>query len=164
VAVRVSQDIRFVTAATPAYLDRHGRPRVPADLHGHNCIRFRLPDDRILPWVFCIDGKEVELKVNGPIITNDADLTISAALESIGVIYTVEEYVALMIKDGRLVQLLDESMLPVEDGFFMYYPSRRQNSAALRALIEFLRANLRTAAATEHGSSHINGSQKCPAN
>jgi DNA-binding transcriptional LysR family regulator len=154
VAVRVSQDIRFVAAATPAYVERHGRPRVPADLHSHSCIQFRLPDERVLPWVFCVDGKEVELKVNGPIITNDADLTISAALESIGVIYAVEEYVASMIKVGRLVRLLDESMLPIEDGFFMFYPSRRQNSAALRALIEFLRANLRCPAPLQPALSH----------
>jgi DNA-binding transcriptional LysR family regulator len=56
--------------------------------------------------------------------------------------YLYEEYVASHIADGRLVSLLDESALPVTEGFFMFYPSRRQNPAALRVLIEFLRSEL----------------------
>jgi DNA-binding transcriptional LysR family regulator len=46
-----------------------------------------------------------------------------------------------MIADGRLVSLLDKSGLPVTEGFFLFYPSRRQNSAALRAFIDFLRSD-----------------------
>jgi DNA-binding transcriptional LysR family regulator len=69
---------------------------------------------------------------------------IGAALEGIGVAYLYEEYVASLVADGRLVSLLDKSALPVTDGFFLFYPSRRQNPAALRAFIEFLRTELRT--------------------
>jgi DNA-binding transcriptional LysR family regulator len=68
---------------------------------------------------------------------------IRAALEGIGVIYLMEEYVAPMIADGRLVALFDDSVLPRMPGFCMFYPSRRQNPAALQALIEFLRTSLR---------------------
>jgi DNA-binding transcriptional LysR family regulator len=57
-----------------------------------------------------------------------------------------EDYVASLVADGRLVSLLDKSVLPVTDGFFLFYPSRRQNPAALRALIEFLRSDFRACA------------------
>ena len=67
-------------------------------------------------------------------------------LEGIGIAYLYEDYVASLVADGRLVSLLDKSVLPVTDGFFLFYPSRRQNPAALRALIEFLRSDFRAGA------------------
>jgi DNA-binding transcriptional LysR family regulator len=76
-------------------------------------------------------------------VINDPELVINAALDGVGIAYLYEEYVAGMIADGRLVSLLDKSALPVTEGFFLFYPSRRQNSAALRALIDFLRSELR---------------------
>jgi DNA-binding transcriptional LysR family regulator len=86
----------------------------------------------------------VEFEVEGSVVViNDPELVISAALEGIGVAYLYEEYVSALVASGRLVSLLDTSFLPVTDGFFLFYPDRRQNPAALRALIEFLRADLR---------------------
>jgi DNA-binding transcriptional LysR family regulator len=79
-------------------------------------------------------------------VINDPDLVISAALEGIGVAYLYEEYVASLIADGRLVSLLDQSALPITEGYFLFYPSRRQNPAALRALIDFLRSEMRSTA------------------
>jgi DNA-binding transcriptional LysR family regulator len=76
-------------------------------------------------------------------VVNEGDLLISTALEGIGVIYIMEEYVASMIAEGRLILLFGDSVLPRIPGFFLYYPSRRQNPAALQVLIEFMRANLR---------------------
>jgi DNA-binding transcriptional LysR family regulator len=143
IAVRVTDDMRQVAVASPSYVARHGRPQAPADLHAHNCIRFRLSGSGVIPWQFLVDGKLAELEVHGSVIVNEPDLLIRAAIEGIGVIYIMEEYVAPMIADGRLVALLDDSVLPRMPGFFMFYPSRRQNPAALQALIEFLRANLR---------------------
>src|SRR5262249_27326168 len=105
--------------------------------------RFRLPGDGFIPWEFVVDGKLVEFDVSGSVIVNEPELLIRTALAGIGVIYGIEEYVAPMIADGRLIALLDDSVLPRMPGFFMYYPSRRQNPAALQALIEFLRTNLR---------------------
>ena len=87
------------------------------------------------------------------VVLNDPELVISAALEGIGVAYLYEEYVASLVADGRLVSLLDKSVLPVTDGFFLFYPSRRQNPAALRALIEFLRSDLRASARTAKAKS-----------
>ena len=151
IAVRVTNDMHYHVVASPDYLARRGRPRTPSELHGHNCIRYRLPDGRFIPWIFVVDGKTAEFDVEGSIVVlNDPELVISAALAGIGVAYLYEEYVASHIADGRLVSLLDSSALPVTEGFFMFYPSRRQNPAALRVLIEFLRSELRgTARATE---------------
>jgi DNA-binding transcriptional LysR family regulator len=143
IATRVTHDMHYLVVASPDYVRRHGRPRVPGDLYTHNCIRYRLPGGGFIPWVFVVDGKTIEFNVQGSIIVvNDPDLVISAALEGIGVAYLYQEYVAPLVADGRLVSLLDKSALPVTDGFFLFYPSRRQNPAVLRALIEFLRSEL----------------------
>ena len=86
----------------------------------------------------------IEFDVEGSfVVLNDPELVISAALEGVGVAYLYEEYVASLVAGGRLVSLLENSALPTTDGFFLFYPSRRHNSAALRALIEFLRTELR---------------------
>jgi DNA-binding transcriptional LysR family regulator len=139
--------MHYLVVASPEYLALHGRPRTPADLQAHNCIRYRLPGGGFIPWVFVVDGKTVEFDISGSVVViNDPELVISAALEGIGVAYLYEEYVASLVAGGRLVSLLDKSALPITDGFFLFYPSRRQNPAALRALIEFLRLNARTGA------------------
>ena len=151
IAVRVTNDMHYHVVASPEYLARRGRPRTPSELHGHNCIRYRLPDGRFIPWIFVVDGRTAEFDVEGSVVVlNDPELVISAALAGIGVAYLYEEYVASHIADGRLVSLLDKTALPVTEGFFMFYPSRRQNPAALRVLIEFLRSEL-------HGTARATG-------
>jgi DNA-binding transcriptional LysR family regulator len=144
IALRVSDDMRVVVAASPRYLARYSRPKTPADLREHNCIRFRLPSGNTYPWNFRVRGKNVEVEVGGSLVVNDPQLTINLALEGAGLMYSAEGFVAPMIADGRLISLLDDSSLPRLDGLYMYYPSRRQNSAALQALINFLRTNSKT--------------------
>jgi len=147
IATRVSSDMHYLVVASPDYLARRGWPQTPADLSAHNCIRYRLPGGGFIPWIFVADGKTVEFDVQGSVVViNDPELVISAALEGIGIAYLYEDYVASLVADGRLVSLLDKSVLPVTDGFFLFYPSRRQNPAALRALIEFLRSDFRAGA------------------
>jgi DNA-binding transcriptional LysR family regulator len=143
IAVRVTDDLRYVAVASPDYLARHGRPQTPADLHAHNCIRLRFPGGEFLPWRFVIEGKVVEIEVGGSVVVKDADLLVDAALEGNGVTYIVEEYVCPLVASGRLAFVLGE-FAQTASGFFMFYPSRRQNPAALQALIEFLRTNLRS--------------------
>jgi DNA-binding transcriptional LysR family regulator len=144
IAMRASNDMHYLVVASPDYLKRHGSPQTPADLSAHNCIRYRLPGGGFIPWMFVVDGRPVEFDVEGSVVViNDPELVIRAALAGIGIGYLYEEYVASLVAEGRLVSLLDRSFLPVTDGFFLFYPSRRQNPAALRALIEFLRAEVR---------------------
>ena len=147
IATRVSSDMHYLVVASPDYLARRGWPQTPADLSAHNCIRYRLPGGGFIPWVFVAAGKTVEFDVQGSVVViNDPELVISAALEGVGIAYLYEDYVASLVADGRLVSLLDKTVLPVTDGFFLFYPSRRQNPAALRALIEFLRSDFRAGA------------------
>jgi DNA-binding transcriptional LysR family regulator len=143
IAVRITGDIRSIVVASPDYLARHPVPRTPADLEAHNCIRVRFPSGEFSPWEFAKDGERLELEVDGSVIVNEAELAIRAALDGIGVLAILDDYVAPMIADGRLVQLLTDWMPPPSDGFFLYYPSRRQNPAALQVLIDFLRSNLK---------------------
>jgi DNA-binding transcriptional LysR family regulator len=158
IAVRATNDMRLVAVASPDYVARRGRPQTPADLRAHNCIRLRLPDGAFIPWQFVAEGTTVEPDVEGSVIVNDPELVVSAAVEGIGVAYIFEDYVAPMLADGRLVRVLEDSALPPAKGFFLYYPSRRQNPAALQALIGFLRTNLRT-----NGSAvKVNGSPVKP--
>jgi DNA-binding transcriptional LysR family regulator len=144
IAVRVTDDLRVVVVASPDYLSRHPRPEKPQDLHAHNCIRLRFPSGAFAPWRFAIGGNVVEIEVEGSLIANEAGLLVQAALGGAGVLYVLEEFAAPMIATGQLVPLLEAWIPPPSEGFFLYYPSRRQNLASLRALIDFLRANLKT--------------------
>jgi DNA-binding transcriptional LysR family regulator len=157
IAVRVTNDMRFHVVASPDYLARRGRPLKPIDLQAHNCLRLRLPSGDFIPWEFVAEGKTVELQVEGSMVVNDPDLLVSAALEGIGVIYELEVYVQPMLANGSLVSLLGDSERPPLEGFFLYYPSRRQNPAALQALIEFFRKESRGSGrsqASQHSDSN----------
>ena len=163
IAMRVTNDMHYLVVASPDYVARRGRPQTPGDLYAHNCIRYRLPGGGFIPWVFVADGKTFEIQVEGSVVViNDPELVINAALEGIGVAYLYEEYVAPLVASGRLVSLLDKSALPVTDGFFLFYPSRRQNPAALRALIEFLRAELRAGAAARANGNGNASAMRAP--
>ncbi len=144
IAMRITDNVRYVVVAAPGYLARRGLPQRPADLHAHSCIRIRLSAGGFIPWRFVIQGRTVEIEVEGPLILDDPDLVVSAALDGIGIAYIDEDYVASMIADGRLVRVLEDAVVPTTDGFFLFYPTRRHNSAALRAFIDFLRANVQT--------------------
>jgi DNA-binding transcriptional LysR family regulator len=146
IAAPITDDLRFVAVASPDYFARHSPPRTPKDLEAHNCIRLHFGGGQFLRWEFSVEGKLLEFNVDGSLIVNDLDLGIRAALDGIGILYVRAEYVARMIADGRLVPTLEQWMPPPSDGFVLYYPSRRQNPAALKALIDFLRKNLKTGA------------------
>jgi DNA-binding transcriptional LysR family regulator len=143
VAVRVSPDVRLLTVASPDYLARRGTPSKPEDLREHNCIRLRFPSGDLLPWLFERKGKQIEVDVEGSIITNDEHLTARLAADGVGVLYVAEPYVHTLMAEGKLVSVLTE-WIPSPDSFYLYYPSRRQNPAALQAFVEFLKNKLKT--------------------
>jgi len=139
IAVPVSGPARMTVVGSPDYFARRPPPRTPDDLKDHTCIRFRLPTSRNLyRWEFERDGKPLEVAVNGPLTLNDLETATRAAVDGIGLTYSEVEYVAPLVAAGRLVPVL-EDWLPPFPGFFLYYPSRRQMPAALRALIDTLR-------------------------
>src|ERR1700730_4236029 len=107
IAVRISDEIRRVVVASPDYLARHPRPQTPQDLLSHNCIRMRFPSGAFLQWQFAVEGKIVELEVNGSVIVNEPELLVRAALDGIGLLYMVEDYVRPIICARRLLRGLE---------------------------------------------------------
>ena len=89
-------------------------------------------------WEFEKRGKPVTVAVSGPLIVTDVELTLRAALDGLGLAFLFEEHVAGHIARGDLVRVLEDWCPPFE-GFFLYYPSRRQQPAALKALVDALR-------------------------
>src|SRR5215467_834125 len=139
VAVRIGEDARPTVVASPGYLTRHPRPKAPADLREHNCVRHRFASGVVPQWVFEKRGKSLEVMVSGSLITNDGDLAIRAALDGVGIARLPAGMIETFIASKQLIPLLQD-WAPRSVGFFLYYPSRRQMPAALRALIDFVRA------------------------
>lgn len=138
VAVRVSADHRPAIVGSPAYFESHPRPKSPRDLVRHRCINFRHGRDEIYRWEFDKGKQSLTVAVNGPLIVDDEQLVIHAAPGGVGVAYLSEERAAPHLATGALLRVLEPWCQPFP-GFFLYYPSRRQQPAALSALIETLR-------------------------
>ena len=139
VAVKVSAEQRAAIVAAPSYFDSHPKPKTPRDLTAHRCIRYRMgAGGPVYRWEFEKRGKPVTVSVSGPLIVNDVEVTLRAALDGLGLAFLFEEHAAEHIARGKLVRVL-EDWCPPFDGFFLYYPSRRQQPAALRALVDTLR-------------------------
>lgn len=139
IAVRLTPDVKMVAVASPEYLARHGIPRTPGDLHGHACINWRLQvDGRAYRWEFEKKGKRIELAVDGPLVTNHADVGVAAALEGLGIAYAFDhEGMNEHLARGALVRVLADWSI-ARPGLFLYHPSRRYFPAALRAFIDCL--------------------------
>lgn len=138
IAVRVGPDTRCVVVATPGYFARHPAPDTPTELQSHNCIGYRLTGGGLLSWDFARDGKKTSIKSNGQMVVNDGPLALMAVRAGVGIGYMMEEDVADDVANGRLVQVLSD-WCPIFPGCYLYYPSRRQQSHAMRALIAALR-------------------------
>jgi DNA-binding transcriptional LysR family regulator len=138
IAVRLTGEMEMMAVASADYLARHGTPETPDELHSHACLNWRWPTDGSLyRWEFEEDGREYEISVNGPIIANDIELVLQAALQGIGIAYTSHEWIEGWLKDGKLVRVL-ERYSPKFPGIYLYHPSRRQQPPALRAFIDCL--------------------------
>src|SRR5690242_10359274 len=138
IAVRVSADHQPVIVGSPAYFESHPRPRTPRDLLQHQCINFRHGSAGVYRWEFEKGKKSLSVAVNGPLIVDDLELVIRAALDGVGLAYMAEENATPHLARGALVRVLEDWCQPFP-GFFLYYPSRRQQPAALSALIDVLR-------------------------
>jgi DNA-binding transcriptional LysR family regulator len=137
IAVRVSGDLRLAAVATPEYVKRNGTPRTPQDLKDHACIAFRFRSG-VYRWEFEKGRKALTVNPQGPLSFDDPDLMIQAVLEGTGIGMAMEASLVPLIEKGQLVQVL-EDWCPRFPGYFLYYPSRRNQPAALAALIHTLR-------------------------
>lgn len=141
VAVRVSKDQRAAIVGAPSYFASHPRPRSPRDLTAHRCINFRHGrhgSSGVYHWEFDKGRKSLSVAVKGPVIVDDVEVLLHAVSDGVGLAYTLEEHVAPHLASDALVRVL-EDWCPPFAGYFLYYPSRRQQPAALSALIEMLR-------------------------
>ena len=138
VAVRVSNDQRPAIVGAPGYFAAHPRPKTPKDLTAHRCINFRHGNGEVYRWEFDKGKQSLVLSVEGPLIVDDVDLVVRAALDGVGVAFLGDDRAAPYLASGALIRVL-EDWCPPYPGFFLYYPSRRQQPAALTALIETLR-------------------------
>jgi DNA-binding transcriptional LysR family regulator len=138
IAVRIGPDITSVLVGSPEYFKTMPKPVHPRDLVGHRCIRFRFSSGVIYRWEFEKDGEAIELSVDGPLILGEDRLVVEAAISGAGLAFVFEDHAAAAIADGRLVRVMND-WSPSFDGFFLYYPSRRQMRPALRALVDFFR-------------------------
>lgn len=139
IAVRIGPDVRMAVVAAPSYFKKRGAPKRPQDLIAHNCINLRLPTrGGLYAWEFEKDGHELKVRVEGQLVFNGTARMLSAALAGFGLAYVPEDLARRHIAAGRLRQAL-EDWCPPFPGYHLYYPSRRQSSAAFTLLVDALR-------------------------
>jgi DNA-binding transcriptional LysR family regulator len=132
---------RFATAASPAYLNRYGRPQHPRDLLSHACLRGRFASGALAPWEFECDGEVVRVDPSGPLLVQvgaATDLAVEAAIAGTGIIYLFEDWLRPHLDSGALEPVL-EPWWQRFSGPFLYYPGRRLLPAPLRAFVDFIK-------------------------
>jgi DNA-binding transcriptional LysR family regulator len=137
IAARVTGEMRLAVVGSPAYFETHPIPRRPQDLKDHACIGFRF-SNALYRWEFEKGRKALTVSPQGPASFDDPDLVIQAVLQGVGIGTAMEVSLKNLIAAGRLQQVLRD-WCPIFPGYFLYYPSRRNQPAALAALIETLR-------------------------
>jgi DNA-binding transcriptional LysR family regulator len=139
IAVRIGPDMRMAVVGAPAYLRKRGEPKRPQDLIGYNCINLRLPTHGSLyAWEFEKAGRALKVRVDGQFTSNTTALMLDAALAGFGLTYVPEGLAQPHIAKGRLKRVL-EDWCPPFSGYHLWYPSRRQSSAAFALVVEALR-------------------------
>jgi DNA-binding transcriptional LysR family regulator len=139
VAVRIGRDLRMAVVGSPGYFARHPPPRAPQDLAGHRCINLRmLSAGGFYAWELEKDGREVRVRVDGQLAFNSVTMVVRAAIAGFGLGFVMEDQVTADLAAGRLVRVLDDWCPPFA-GYHLYYPSRRQPSAAFALLVDALR-------------------------
>jgi DNA-binding transcriptional LysR family regulator len=139
IAVRVMGPARVAVVGAPAYFTRQHPPRTPDDLADHNCVQYRRAEGAVFEWPFARDGKSLRVSPDGRVMVNDADLAVRAAVDGLGIAYTIEALAEPFLRSGQLVRVL-EDWSPAFDGLYLFYPGHRQVPAALRGLIDMLHA------------------------
>ncbi len=139
VAVRIGPDLRMAVVGAPAYFAEHRRPKTPKDLSDHRCINLRLMSaGGIYGWELQRGPRELHVRVEGQLTINHAATIVKAAQAGLGLACVPENLVQEAIAGGHLVRVL-EDWCPPFPGYHLYYPSRRQPSAAFRLLLDALR-------------------------
>ena len=139
ISARIGPDFRFAVVGSKSYFAKHPIPEKPQDLTQHDCINYRFPTSSALyVWEFEEKGREIKVRVDGQLVFNNIFHVLDATLAGRGLGYVPEEIALSHIEKGRLQRVL-EGWSPYWDGYYLYYPSRRQSSPAFVTLVEALR-------------------------
>ena len=139
IAVRIGPDMRMAVVGAPAYFKAHPEPKRPQDLVEHNCINLRLPTHGgVYAWEFEKGNRELRARVEGQLTLNGTAQLLNAALAGCGLAYVPEGFAAGHVAKGRLKRVLAD-WCPSYSGYHLFYPSRRQSSAAFALVVEALR-------------------------
>jgi DNA-binding transcriptional LysR family regulator len=139
ISIRIGPDARMAVVATPSYFRTREQPQKPTDLVEHNCINLRLTSSGALyAWEFAKGTRELKVRVDGQFSFNTTTQMLQAALAGAGLAYLPEGLVRPYISKGRLKRVL-EDWCPAYPGYHLYYPSRRQPSAAFSLVVDALR-------------------------
>lgn len=143
VAVPLGGPIAVAIVGSPDYFKLHAVPRHPSDLVRHNCVRFRFSGSgAIHKWEFQVDDRLVEYEPSGSLTISDSMFSVEAALEGVGLAYTFEQLALPHVKAKTLKRVLT-NFSPTFPGFYLYYPSRRQQSAKMKAFVEYALTHFR---------------------
>jgi DNA-binding transcriptional LysR family regulator len=139
VAVRIGPDLRMAVVGSPAYFAAHPPPETPYELSEHDCINLRLVTaGGFYAWEFSRDGRALNVRVEGRLAFNNVRMVLEAAMAGHGLACVPDDHIAAHVAEGRLVRVLRD-WCPPFPGYHLYYPSRRQPSAAFTLLVETLR-------------------------
>jgi len=139
IAISLGRPQRYAVVGSPEYIDKHGRPATPADLLQHHCVRIRLPNGALFPWQFERDGEQIKIDVTGQLTLDEASLAKAAVKSGVGLGLLMEHDVAHEIETGQLCRVL-EDWTPARGSLCLYYPNRRNPSAAFTAFTHMARS------------------------
>jgi DNA-binding transcriptional LysR family regulator len=139
IAMPIGPKLRMAAVAAPKYFAANPPPKTPQDLTKHRCINMRFPTQGgLYAWEFERRGRQLNVRVEGPLTFNTSPPMVAAALDGLGIAFLPEDEFAPHIEKGRLVRVL-EDWCPPFPGYHLYYPSRRQSSPAFSLVVEALR-------------------------
>ncbi len=139
IAVRIGPDMRMAVVGAPSYFAKRSPPKKPQDLTEHNCINLRLPTyGGLYAWEFEKGDRELKVRVEGQLVLNGTTQMLNAALAGLGLAYVPQDLAQPHLDGGFLTRVL-EDWCPPYSAYHLYYPSRRQPSAAFALLVEALR-------------------------
>ena len=138
IAVPIGRPLAFACVASPAYLDRFGVPATPEDLARHRCIGHRVPGGRLYRWEFARAGQALVVDPKGPVVLDDEELMVDAAVKGLGIAYVADWAAETALRTGLAREVLAAWMHPPEAAA-VYYPGHRAVPPALRAFLDVVK-------------------------
>jgi len=139
IAVPFGTTVSFVCVASPAYLERFGEPGTPDEFPQHRCIGHRVPNGKLYRWEFERAGQALTIETSGPVILDDEELMVDAAIKGLGIAYVASPAAETALAEGRLRQVL-AAWTPTPERVAIYYPGHRAVPPALRAFLDVVKA------------------------